>query len=117
MNSLQNLIRKITRTYQCPVIVSEVLARKDKLSWKVKEANTLLRSLGVVIIPHSDISEHHIHDNVHLDKFVDETDQYSGTQRFARNLYQAFYGRKPLDTRLPSSIKRHTKRPAGSYVH
>ena len=97
--------------------MSEILARKDKHSWKVKETNTMLRSLGVVIISHGDISEHHIHDNVHLDKFFDETDQYSGTQRFARNLYQAFYGRKPLDTRLPSSVKRHTKRPASPYDH
>ena len=106
VSALSDLKGKMEARYQCPVIVSSILPRKDRAHWKVNETNLRLVDFGFEPIIHTNISTNEIHDLVHLDKFAEEG-YLSGTQIFAKNLYRGVYNRDAPPARLPQAVRRN----------
>ena len=102
MCGLGNLVNHITEKYQCEILISEILPRKDKYSENVNVVNGMLHKYCPAgsIISHGTITNAHLHDQVHLNKFTHQGSKYSGVQLLARDIYRAIYKHEAKDCRL-----------------
>ena len=115
----------IQKLHRCNVYVSEVLPRGDM---EVTQVNSSLRQRTRSTIPHHDITNRHLHDPKHLNRYRIDQDSLSGSQLFARDLYKAVQRDDPARELLDASrrwkpkntgdsIYKNTHTPKGVQTH
>ena len=111
---LLELVQKIEQKYGCPVLISEVLPRRDRHKSKVDTANRLLRSNGLRTIEHRQITESHLFDEVHLGRFTTSGND-SGVELFAKDLYWGMYGMEPPPGKVSQATSRSRSPQRSNY--
>ena len=79
---------------------SEILLRKEEVSWKTGQTNEVLRWQGLNLVGHDTIHAGFLHESVYLNGFASGGNDMSGTQAIAQNLYCAVYGKDALSGRF-----------------